>query len=33
LGACMLEGRAHNPVDEFFQDQLARHGLRNLDHE
>ena len=28
----LLNGRAHDPVDQFFQDHLARHRLRDLDY-
>src|SRR6476659_5535002 len=31
LGACVLDGRPHEPVDQFLQDHLARHSLRNLE--
>ena len=32
LGARLLNRRAHERVDQFFQDNLARDGLRHLDH-
>src|SRR5262249_25389397 len=32
LGAGVLEGRAHEPVDELFQNDLARKYLRDFDH-
>src|SRR4029077_9012188 len=28
----VLEGRAHETVDQFFQNHLARNGLRDFDH-
>src|SRR5690242_4312635 len=31
LGACVLDSRAHEPVDQFFEDDLARDDLRHLD--
>ena len=32
LGAGVLDGRAQEPVDEFFENYLARERLRHLDH-
>src|SRR5258708_29875722 len=31
LGACVLDRRAHECVDQFLEDHLTRDGLRNLD--
>src|SRR5258708_19334247 len=31
LGACVLDRRAHECVDQFLKDHLTRDGLRNLD--
>ena len=32
LGASLLDGRAHEPVNQFFQNHLARDCLRDFDH-
>ena len=32
LGACVLDSRAHEPVDQFFQNHLARDCLRDFNH-
>ena len=32
LGAGVLDGRAHEPVDELFQNHLAGECLRDFDH-
>src|SRR5258707_4533440 len=31
LGACVLDRRAHERVDQFLEDHLTRDGLRNID--
>jgi hypothetical protein len=30
LGTCLLDGRAHERIDQHFQDDLAGDGLRHL---
>ena len=32
LGACLLDRGAHERVEQLLQDDLARDGLRHLDH-
>jgi len=32
FGTCLFDGRAHDHVDELFQDDFSRHGLRDLYH-